>query len=226
LRSRVAEATLDEDMAATMHRRPGFRAGRIVLLLAALTAFAGCSSAGMDRGASKLAESGTAAGVPADLPNCGRVPTSLGPAAATATLVLTAPAIAAAGSSCCRHHHPRGTRGRRPDHRHASHVAAAHCARPASSSAQGARPVDGSVPLPLRARTSRPVRLLPAEIRLVGCPTGAGSGRALPPGRYELVAVLGYRLDPLNASAEGAVPTGSQGHPFTLVSWPVPITIG
>jgi len=225
LRSRVAEATLDEDMAATMHRRPGFRAGRIVLLLAALTAFAGCSSASMDRGASKLAESGTAAGVPAELPNCGRVPTSLGPAAATATLVLTAPATAAPGEAVAV---TTTLEARADGDRIIATPATSRLLIARDGFIVGARRAagDGSVPLPLRARTSRPVRLLPAEIRLVGCPTGAGSGRALPPGRYELVAVLGYRLDPLNASAEGAVPTGSQGHPFTLVSWPVPITIG
>jgi hypothetical protein len=211
-------------MLATMQVTPGIRAGRMVLLLAAAAALAGCASSGMDRGPGKLTDGGAATGVTPELPGCGQVPTSSGPAVATTTLVLTAPATAKAGEGVA-------VTVTIDAHANAGRI----IATPATSRLLvardgvivGASPAagDGSVPLPLRAGTSRPVRLFPAELRLVGCPTDGGAGRALPPGSYELIAVLGYRLDPLNATADATALTPSQGHGFALVSSPVPITI-
>jgi hypothetical protein len=47
----------------------------------------------------------------------------------------------------------------------------------------------------------------------------------LAPGRYKLVAVLGYRRDALNTAADArpAVPFG--GHTYVLVSEPAPIVL-
>jgi hypothetical protein len=46
-------------------------------------------------------------------------------------------------------------------------------------------------------------------------------------GRYAVVAVLGYELDPLNAAPDdGTAPPQPGGRSFALVSAPAPITVG
>ena len=71
------------------------------------------------------------------------------------------------------------------------------------------------VPMPLRAGTTRPAQVVPAQLALTGC-----DGHALPAGSYVLRAVLGYGTDSLDAGTAGTAGT------FRLVSDPVPVTLG
>jgi hypothetical protein len=82
---------------------------------------------------------------------------------------------------------------------------------------------DLAVPLALRAGATRPVQVLPASIRMSGCPAQVGGHDRPPlsPGEYAIVAVLGYRLDPLNSAVDGGQAHGL----FYLVSEPAAITI-
>jgi hypothetical protein len=84
-------------------------------------------------------------------------------------------------------------------------------------------PAAARVPLTLAARAEQPAQAVPDSVVLAGC--GARGGNALPPGRYTLVAVLGYQLDSLNAAADASVPPAAGGRSFALVSAPVPITV-
>jgi hypothetical protein len=72
------------------------------------------------------------------------------------------------------------------------------------------------VPLQLRAGAVRRAQVVPDTVRLVGC---APASQPLPPGRYGVVAVLGYGQDPLNAAAAGGA------HQFRLVSAPASLTV-
>lgn len=73
------------------------------------------------------------------------------------------------------------------------------------------------VPLQLRAGAVRRAQVVPDTVRLVGCAPDAS--QPLPPGRYGVVAVLGYGQDPLNAAASGGA------HQFRLVSAPASLTV-
>jgi hypothetical protein len=81
------------------------------------------------------------------------------------------------------------------------------------------------VPLQLAAGVARPAQAVPTSIRMSNCgPNNVST--ALAAGHYALVAVLGYRLDPLNAAPAGGVMTRQAGGPaFALVSAPLPITV-
>jgi hypothetical protein len=82
-------------------------------------------------------------------------------------------------------------------------------------------PTSYDVPIVVKAGTQRPAQALPALVRLSGC-SGPTSAEPLPPGRYQLIGVLGYRLDALNAAADGA----QRQRDFRLVSDPIPISVG
>jgi hypothetical protein len=51
------------------------------------------------------------------------------------------------------------------------------------------------------------------------------AGAPLPPGRYALVAVLGYRTDSLNTGTDDGFAPPSIAREFVLVSEPVPLEI-
>lgn len=76
------------------------------------------------------------------------------------------------------------------------------------------------VPVQLTAGTAAPAQALPRSVRLTGCSS------TLAAGHYELVAVLGYRLDSLNGAADGASgPPAAPGGNFVLVSGPATLTV-
>jgi hypothetical protein len=100
-----------------------------------------------------------------------------------------------------------------------------------------------AVPLSLSAGV-RTVQSVPSRLRLAGCGGSDGSsltGPPLPPGTYQLIAVLGYSSDALYSGVDGGVtanggadsgassaphtvgPGGSRA--FVLVSQPVPIIV-
>jgi hypothetical protein len=79
-----------------------------------------------------------------------------------------------------------------------------------------------AIPLPLKAGSARPAQALPSVVRLSGCPDGASGARSpLPPGKYDLIGIMGYRLDPFNSGFDGMQPGGQ----FEIVSQPVAITV-
>lgn len=152
---------------------------------------------------------------------CGSVPASSGPAAAVATLRVSAPFTATPGAELA----VRTTLQVRSD-------GPRIIVGPALSDllvvrdgvvvgrSGGVRP-QVLVPLALRGGTTRQVQVVPASVRMSGCGEGAAP---LAAGRYELVAVLGYRQDALNSGADGARSPG--GTQFQLVSDPVVVTVG
>jgi hypothetical protein len=155
------------------------------------------------------------------LATCTQVPASSGPLVHAASLAVTAPAAAAPGQTVTVS---------------ATVTSTATVPRvvttPATSAVllvQGKRvvgralgaPAAAPVPLVLAAGADRPAQAVPRSVRLVGC----GSA-ALPAGRYTLVAVLGYQLDPVNAAPDAAAAPSPGGRRFALVSAPAPITIG
>ena len=80
----------------------------------------------------------------------------------------------------------------------------------------------GAIPLILHAGRMSPAQAVPSAVRLVS----SGTGEPLVPGRYALVAVLGYQNDSFNSAADLGLrrpPTG--GRPFVLVSRPVPLEV-
>ncbi|MEP7092096.1 MAG: hypothetical protein ABI776_18485, partial [Nocardioidaceae bacterium] len=156
-------------------------------------------------------------GSPAPAAGCGTVPTSSGPLAGAARLEVSLPGPAAAGSDL---RVSATVVGREPT---------ARLVTTAGGSAllvtDGDRVVaradgvgaGGAVPLRLTRGARRPAQLLPAAVPLVGC----GGAGPLTPGRYAVVAVLGYRLDPLDSAVDGAPTTRDGGRTFVLVSQPV-----
>ncbi len=157
------------------------------------------------------------------LPGCGPIPVSSGPASSLAELRLSAASTAAGGADVAV--------------RSALHVLADGqriITGPSMSQllitqrgevvgkSDVAQP-DLAVPLVLRAGADRPVQVLPASVRMSGCPAGAGadSRAPLPAGEYGIVAVLGYRQDSLNSAVDG----GPGGRQFYLVSSPASITV-
>jgi hypothetical protein len=162
---------------------------------------------------------------------CTTMPSSAGPAVSVAQVGLTAPGTAAPGSVL--------------EVRTQLSVASAGTriiASPAESALlvlqdgrvvarQAGDPRGAAIPLPLRAGATLPAQAVPTRISLVGCSSAAGRapGAALAPGRYDVVAVMGYRMDSLNNAADGSAavaPPGISGRAFHLVSAAVPLTIG
>ncbi len=76
------------------------------------------------------------------------------------------------------------------------------------------------IPLTLTAGGRRPAQAVPGSVRLRGC------HGALPAGRYELIAVLGYRVDSLNSATDGALTRRSGPRAFTLLSAATPVVVG
>jgi hypothetical protein len=78
-----------------------------------------------------------------------------------------------------------------------------------------------SIPLILRAGAVVPAQAVPGDVLLAA----ADGADPLTPGRYVLVAVLGYQADSFNSRTEAAVrpPTGARN--FVLVSDPEPIEV-
>ena len=150
-----------------------------------------------------------------DTPNCAAVPISCGPIMHVARLKIAAPATARPGqvvpitatvavsSNAARVIGTPAT----------SAVLVVHDGRVVARSAGAG----SSIPLILRAGSTRPAQAVPSSARLTTC-----DGTALPAGHYLLVGVLGYRLDPLNAAVDGG-PVPQRG--FALVSDPVPISV-
>ena len=71
-----------------------------------------------------------------------------------------------------------------------------------------------AVPMQPRGGQERPAQTLPTTIILGGC-----DGAPVPPGRYDLRAVVGYGEDPLAGAS------GGQAGGFTLVSGAVPLMV-
>jgi len=161
---------------------------------------------------------------PAVLPagECGRVPTSAGPLAHLARLTVAAPSAAAAGATVALTVTISATTD-----------APRMITTPASSAVlvvQNGRVVGRArgvtapeVPLQLTSGVATPAQAIPKNVRLDSCASGAG---ALAAGSYSLVAVLGYRADPMNSAPnDGDVPQQAGGQPFVLVSAPARITV-
>lgn len=138
---------------------------------------------------------------------------STGPAADAVTVRLTAPASVPAGGSATA---TTMLDVRADGPRIVLHPAASALVVVRDGTVVAAARSDdvADVPFPLRRATTRPAQVMPASVRMLGC-----DGTPLPPGRYELRAVVGYGGDPLNAGAGGA--SGA----FQLVSTPVPVTV-
>ena len=153
---------------------------------------------------------------------CGQVPTSTGPAADLVTLQLTAPSVGRAGTEVSvRSVIKVNADGQRiitgPGR---AEVVIAQQGMVVGRSFQ-ARP-DLAIPLLLKAGSTRPAQALPSVVRLSGCPDGAGGTRSpLPPGKYELIGIMGYRLDPFNSGFDGM----QAGGQFEIVSQPVQVTV-
>jgi hypothetical protein len=195
---------------------------RLVAAVAVGSVLLACSSAQPTPGGDVSSASDRPGATPAANP-CARLPVSSGPLSKLARVVVNAPRSGPAGQVVS-----------------VSSVIkiSADGARVITSSASsdllivrddrvvgrsGPLPERTDIPLPLKAGAARPGQAVPTSVRLSGCPTVAGGAAApLPAGEYGLVAVLGYRLDPLNAAADGARAGGST---FVLVSEPVTITV-
>ena len=150
---------------------------------------------------------------------CGAIPASSGPAAALAVLRITGPSSVHSGDTV-------PVRG-------SIHIEAAGArviTRPSTSrllvvrdgvvvGETGNAQPDLDVPLVLAAGAVRPAQALPATVVMAACAVGTGAASGLPPGRYSIVAVLGYGQDRLNAGA------GDAGGSFALVSAPWPIAV-
>jgi hypothetical protein len=155
---------------------------------------------------------------------CGSVPTSSGPLADLARLELTAPATASVGEvvSVSAVITANSTTPRVITTPSTSAVLVVRDHRVVSRT-QASAP---QVPLQLSTGTARPAQVIPRSVRTIGCGGDAGTA-GLTPGRYALVAVLGYQLDSVNAApADGTVPPPTGERAFTLVSAPVSIVIG
>jgi hypothetical protein len=152
------------------------------------------------------------------LPSCGDIPVSSGPAADLVSLQISAPGSAGYGAEVAVQVsvvvHADGGRIITDPSRSLVLVTLGD-----QVVGRVAEPEPGlPVPLPLTAGTVRPAQVVPGSVRLAGCPTGpTGERTPLPPGRYGLVAVLGYGQDRLYAQA------GSGGR-FLLVSDPAWVT--
>jgi hypothetical protein len=153
---------------------------------------------------------------------CGQVPASTGPAADLVTLQLTAPSVGRAGTDISVRSvidvHADGQRiitgpGM-------AEVVIAQQGKVVGRSSE-ARP-DLAIPLVLKAGSVRPAQALPSMVQLSGCPDGASGTRSpLPPGQYELIGIMGYRLDPFNSGFDGM----RAGGQFEIVSQPVLVTV-
>jgi hypothetical protein len=82
-------------------------------------------------------------------------------------------------------------------------------------------PGSAPIPLMLRAGAVAPAQAVPSTVRL----SAVDAGAPLPPGRYALVAVLGYRTDSLNTGTDDGFAPPSIAREFVLVSEPVPLEI-
>jgi len=156
-------------------------------------------------------------------PECGPVPTSSGPLAHLARLTFEGPATASAGESL----QVSATVT-------SSETVPRVIATPATSGllvVQGDRVVGGvlgsaspEVPLQLLPGAVSPAQTIPASVRLEAC--AADGATALEPGSYSLVAVLGYRVDSLNAAPNDGSPISpTRGPNFVLVSAASPVTV-
>lgn len=158
---------------------------------------------------------------PGGASGCGTAPRSSGPLVPVARLTLTA--SRSSGSLTVTSAYVTTTSAERV------------VADPATSAllvVQGGRVVaavrggSGSgVPLLLAPGTKTPAQGLPRSVHLTNCATAA----PLPPGRYSLVGVLGYGVDPLNSVPDGGMevvaPTQAGTAGYVLVSAPVAVTV-
>jgi hypothetical protein len=180
-----------------------------------LAGVAACAGGSADHTSSKTSEPTEPTGASSTVPSCGKVPESTGPAAHLVTVRTIAPATAAAGGTIeVQAVADVSAGGRR--------IITVPAASRLLINRNGAivamsdpAPGPAGVPLPLTAGSSRPLQAVPSRITLVGCRGADGSpGTALPPGTYDVVAVLAYGQDPLQGAAGGTV------RRFSLVSSP------
>jgi uncharacterized protein (DUF58 family) len=156
---------------------------------------------------------------------CGSVPASSGPLASVARLAIKAPATASAGE-VVRISATVTSRSAPSRVITTPGTSALLVVRDGKVVGKALGRSGPAVPLPLTPGSALPAQAVPTSIRLAGCGSGGGSA-SLAAGRYTLVAVLGYQLDPLNTAPEGgtaAPPTGARD--FRLVSAPASITVG
>jgi hypothetical protein len=154
--------------------------------------------------------------------SCGAIPVSSGPASSLAELRVSASSTAAAGGTVtvqsALHVTSDGQRIITGPSMSNLLITRDGFVVGKSDAAQS----DIAVPLVLRAGATRPVQVVPASIEMSGCAADVGGNRPpLPAGEYGIVAVLGYRLDPLNSAVDG----GPGGGQFHLVSKPAMITV-
>lgn len=147
------------------------------------------------------------------------MPASSGPLATLARLTLSTPAEGAAGASVVVSA-TLSTRSSTPRVVTTSATSALLIVRDGKILGVTHGEPGADVPVQLSAGTATPAQALPRSLRLTGCSSALASGR------YELVAVLGYRLDSLNGAADGASgPPAAPGGTFVLVSGPATLTV-
>jgi hypothetical protein len=201
---------------------PG-KVGRRSLSLAALACLlSACTSAATTPGGSTSGGSVTTPRAAPKPSSCGELPSSTGPAADLAKLVLSAAASGHAGQQIAVTATVVVTAdGQRvisvPN---GSELLIILDGKVVGKTDQGGH--GSEIPLILKAGTTRPGQALPQSVQLSGCPTGAQTARSpLPAGSYQLVGVLGYRADPFNSGVDGM----QAGGLFQLVSEPLPIRV-
>lgn len=155
---------------------------------------------------------------------CDTVPPSSGPLTHAATLAVSAPASASLGkpASVTTTMTARVAMQRVITAPAWSALLLVRDGRVVARTLGAKSPAD--IPVQLRAGATTPAQAVPRSIMPVPCRSGA-SGR-LAAGRYDVVAVLGYRLDPLNAAPDATdLPPYARGQKFALVSAPAPIEL-
>ena len=153
---------------------------------------------------------------------CGQVPTATGPAAELVTLQLVAPSEGQAGTEV-------SVRSVITVHADGQRIITGPAMAEVVIAQRGVVvgrssevPPNMTIPLVLKAGSTRPAQAMPGTVRLSGCPDGAGGARSpLSPGRYELIGIMGYRLDPFNSGFDGM----QAGGQFEIVSQPAQITV-
>lgn len=158
----------------------------------------------------------------ANVPLCGPVPSSSGPLTGGVELTLDAPASMPAGESVSVLVTITSTAAV-PRMITVPALSALLVVRDGQVVGGARGESTTAVPLQLNSGEARPAQAIPNAVRLVGC---ASDTAPLAAGTYTLVAVLGYRIDSLNAAPnDSTVVPPATGRDFALVSAPVLITV-
>jgi hypothetical protein len=186
----------------------------------ALVGVSGCASTALPARSGGHVRSNPPTAQPgrSDLAACASVPAPSGPLARAAVVVLRAPASGRAGAELA----VSVAVTARSTHARVLTVPASSAVlvlRDGKVVGRTAGATTGLIPLTLAAGVSRRAQAVPHSVRLTGC------HGALPAGHYELIAVLGYRVDSLNSTADSVLGRPSGAKTFTLLSAATPVTV-